>query len=309
MRLNSQRRWLPRRKGTPRSLLANSRRARPATTRRCDALEVAPAQRPNEWRRWPPHPSITPARWALLIPRHCPTVPSSHRPTAQVKLLSNRAECALGMEQWRDAEGFASEALRLDPHHAKSLMRRAKVAAARTPAARAPCPSPRLLHLSPPPSGAHLPARRARAPLEARPGRSGDDRRRRRRRRRGRSQFAPAGQGATQGGAQEGGRRLRRGRQLVRWRGRRIVECGTAGGRASCHRRGRKVRTAAKASDRDRGTARARRRPGPKGWLIFFIRARTLVSPFTRRSRRSEIGLGNFLHDSSLMRSYMYTIH
>lgn len=44
----------------------------------------------------------------------------------KVKLLSNRAECCLRLEEWLNAMGTASQALDLDPAHAKSLLRRAK---------------------------------------------------------------------------------------------------------------------------------------------------------------------------------------
>ena len=46
----------------------------------------------------------------------------------KIKLCSNLAECRLKLEQWEEAAAAASEALALEPAHAKSLVRRAKAA-------------------------------------------------------------------------------------------------------------------------------------------------------------------------------------
>ena len=46
----------------------------------------------------------------------------------KVKLMSNLAECRLKLERWEDAAAAASEALALDPAHAKSLVCRSKAA-------------------------------------------------------------------------------------------------------------------------------------------------------------------------------------
>ncbi|KAL1523060.1 hypothetical protein AB1Y20_018020 [Prymnesium parvum] len=44
----------------------------------------------------------------------------------KVKILSNRSECCLRLDDWPAAASSASSALELDPSHAKSLLRRAK---------------------------------------------------------------------------------------------------------------------------------------------------------------------------------------